>query len=309
LNSKPRPRSLFKQRRLPSEFQHGSGHCLQTAHFLYLSYEDHVDEVTRRTQAITRRLNLHLDEAPRYWDLTSKSPPLATISENGIEIQPFWTELRTYLLSISGPKFVVADSTYNLLQFTGAAKINETSVKMSIELLNRLCHETDTTLLMLWHPSQSGQERGDASGWSVAWHNTPRARLSLAADKDHDGVIELKVEKRNNGPKGKPITLHWSDGALLPLSETASEEQSSLFLEGCIKVAKMAADNDAPIQKQRRLDGWMIGEIERAAGRKPSDRDVKEELARAIMLGRLRYQRGHGKQTAGYFPIEQSKVT
>ena len=71
----------------------------------------------------------------------------------------------------------------------------------------------------------------------------------------------------------------------------------------------MAADNDAPIQKQRRLDGWMIGEIERAAGRKPSDRDVKEELARAIMLGRLRYQRGHGKQTAGYFPIEQSKVT
>jgi hypothetical protein len=27
LNSKPRPRSLFKQRRLPSEFQHGSGHC------------------------------------------------------------------------------------------------------------------------------------------------------------------------------------------------------------------------------------------------------------------------------------------
>jgi len=26
LNSTPRPRSLFRQRRLPSEFQHGSGH-------------------------------------------------------------------------------------------------------------------------------------------------------------------------------------------------------------------------------------------------------------------------------------------
>jgi hypothetical protein len=48
----------------------------------------------------------------------------------------------------------------------------------------------------------------------------------------------------------------------------------------------------------------MTDEIEKIAGRRPSDRDVKEELARATMLGRLRYQKGYGKLTAGYFPSD-----
>jgi RecA-family ATPase len=88
------------------------------------------------------------------------------------------------LQSVRGHKFVAIDSCYNALRFVGQAKINETSVMAAIRLLQRLCEETNSTLLVLWHPSQAGQERGDASGWSVAWHNAPRARLSLSLVKN-----------------------------------------------------------------------------------------------------------------------------
>jgi hypothetical protein len=65
----------------------------------------------------------------------------------------------------------------------------------------------------------------------------------------------------------------------------------------------MTGENEAPIQKQRKVNKWQLDEIERLAGRRPTEREVKEELARAVPLGRLRYMKGYGKQMAGYFPL------
>ena len=71
----------------------------------------------------------------------------------------------------------------------------------------------------------------------MAWHNAPRARLSITPVKDTDDTFELKVEKRNHGAKGKPITLYWSDGVLLPRAETDTAEQNARFTEACVRVA------------------------------------------------------------------------
>jgi RecA-family ATPase len=208
------------------------------------------------------------------------------------------------LRSIPGHKFVVADSCYNVLRFVGQAKINETAVKAALNLLDHLCAVTNSTMLYLWHPSQAGIERGDASGWSVAWNNTPRARLSISRDRKSRDAFDLKVEKRNNGPTGDTITLHWHDGVLLPRSDLDTTEQSALLYEACISVALLSAENGSPITKQRNLFSWQLDEIERAAGRAPSQSEVKEQLALAVSRGRLRYLKGYGKQQAGYFPRE-----
>jgi RecA-family ATPase len=281
------------------------GRSVKQVPYVYVGYEDHPDEVTRRSQAIARRLKLPLDRTGQVWELAGKDAPLAIVNENGaIDYQPFWKVLYTSLRAIPGHKFVVLDSTYNAVRFAGAAKINEGAVMNGIALLQHLCDTTDSTVLALWHPSVAGQERGDASGWSVAWHNAPRARLSLTAIKDSDSTYELKVEKRNHGAKGKPLTLHWSDGALLPLSQAADAETAALFRETCIRIALQAAEKGTPIIRQRHLYDWQVDEIERAIGRRPTQREVKEVLSQAVGPGGLRYLKGHGKQMAGYFAFD-----
>jgi Bifunctional DNA primase/polymerase, N-terminal/AAA domain len=285
------------------------GRAVERSRFVYVSYEDHADEVARRAQAIARRLTLAPNSAGQFWDLSGKDAPLAIVQESGeCETRPFWDALREHLTGDAGHKFVVIDSTYNALRFAGAAKINEGAVMAGIGLLQRLCDECDCTLLVLWHPSQAGQERGDASGWSVAWHNAPRARLSITPVKDVEDAYDLKVEKRNHGAKGKPITLHWSDGVLLPRTETATSEQAAQLHAAVVRVATDAAEAGAPIQQQRRLLKWQLDEIERAIGRRPSEREVKEELAASLPRGDLRYVKGTQRRTAGFYPPDQDKA-
>lgn len=286
------------------------GRTVESATFVYLSAEDHADEVARRAQTIARRLELPRDGAGKFWDRVGKVSALATLSEGGgCELTPFYSELSECLTSIEGHKFVVLDSTYNFVCFQGKGKIDEGAVNAFIVLLQRLCNETNSTLLVLWHPSQSGQERGDASGWSVAWHNAPRARLSVTPAKDTEDAFELRVEKRNHGPKGKPLALYWSDGVLLPRGETDAAEQNVRFMVACERIAKVAAEQGAPIQKQRRLNKWMLDEIEQAVGYRPSQRDVKEALALALRERRLRYVSGGNRQSAGYYPFDLNQAT
>ena len=279
------------------------GRSVECARFVYVSYEDHADEVARRAQAITRRLSLDLNREGLFWDLCGRNAPLAIVQENGdCETQPYWDKLRSQLTAIPKHKFLVIDSCYNALRFVAAAKINEGAVMAGIGLLQRLCDETNSTLLVLWHPSQAGQERGDASGWSVARHNAPRARLSLSIVKDVEDAFELKVEKRNHGPKGKPLTLHWADGVLLPRTETDTWEQGALFMRAVVRVAILSAEHGVPIQQQKKIVKWQVDEIEKVIGRRPNEHEIKDAFAAALPRGELRYLKGTMRRMAGYYP-------
>lgn len=280
----------------------------EPATFVYVSYEDSADEVARRVQKIAKRLNLPADIGGRYFDKAGQFDPLAVISESeDPELRPFWTELHDALAAIPGHKFVVLDGTYNALHFRGAAKINEAAVYGAIALLQRLADETDSSIVALWHPSVAGQERGDASGWSVAWNNAPRARLSLVAGKSED-TYELRVEKRNHGPKGQPLTLHFDNGALLPRSEIAQADHETRFLEACVAAAIQAAETDQPIQKQRTPAKWVFDEVEKACGFRPNKTELKDALARAMLGGRLRYVSGNKDRMAGYYPMDHARA-
>jgi Bifunctional DNA primase/polymerase, N-terminal/AAA domain len=285
------------------------GRTTTRSRFVYLSCEDHADEVARRTQAITARLKLPTDSAGQFLDMTAEDATLAVVRDSG-ECVPTegFARLHAWLRSMAGHKFVVLDSTYNVLRFEGSAKINEGGVKAAIALLQRICDEADATLLVLWHPSQSGQDRGDASGWSVAWHNAPRARLSISAVKEDGDAFTLKVEKRNHGAKGAPITLHWSLGALLPRADLDVALQAQTFRSACILAAVEAAQTSQAIQRQRRPPGWVFDDIERACGRKPTLRELQEELARALRDQDLRYLSGSKDRVAGYYPFDEDRA-
>ena len=280
------------------------GRPIEPATFVYLSYEDPVDEVTRRVHAIADRLKLPAEGALQYFDLAGRDAPLVTVKENGdVTETPHGAWFREHLKSLGGDKYVVLDGTYNAFRFVGKAKINEGAVMAAITWLHHLCAETESTIIPLWHPSQAGQERGDASGWSVAWHNAPRARLSLTPVRDTDGAFELKTEKRNHGPKGPSLTLHFDAGILSPWGGP-TDEGEDVLKRAVARVAISAATHHAPINKREHLRGWQMGEIEKSIGRRPTQKQAKEALAACLPAGLLHYVNFSRHKAAGYYPPE-----
>ena len=286
--------------------------------FWYLDYENGSNETVRRLHKLRYGLNLPAVQG-RYFDYKTPAkentgaipdyetaPCLATVTDEAVTPGDLYYQLYDALRATPGHKFVVLDSTYNVLRFTSQAKINEAAVKAALNLLDHLCAATDSTILYLWHPSRAGMERGDASGWSVAWENTPRARLSISRVEDSKDAFTLKVEKRNNGPTGEQITLHWNDGTLLPVKEIA--DSAKVLMEACVELAVQAAQSGLPIKQQPRISYAHLSQLERVLGFRPTDREVKEQLANALLAKRLRYVKGQSHNIAGYYPFETDPV-
>ena len=283
------------------------GQAVEQCTLVYLSSEDHAYEVARRAQKIAHRLGLPEGDGI-YCDRQGQDSALVRYTDDGKHvIQPFHLRLTGSLKAISGHKFVVLDSCYDYVRFAGKTKIDEGAVNHFVKvILQGICDECDATLLVIWHPSQAGQDRDTADGWSVAWHNAPRARLSISAVKDSDDAFELKVVKRNHGAKGKPITLYWSDGALLPASDVDVAEQGKRFQDACVKAAMVAAEQGCPLQKQTRPYPWVFDDIELAAGFRPRPQEIKNALFLAVRNGTLRYVNSTRHRTAGFYPKDRA---
>lgn len=148
---------------------------------IYICAEDDEAEIIRRMHKLAQRLDVHPDavrETTGYLDRTNRNNALVRMRESGdYELTPFYNQLGDYVTGLPGHKFVVLDSCYDFVRFEGSAKVNEDAVNVFVKVvLGGFCRDTNSTLLVTWHPSYAGQERGDGSGWSVAWHNAPRVR-------------------------------------------------------------------------------------------------------------------------------------
>lgn len=273
--------------------------------FVYYSYEDGRDEVTRRVQAIAQRLNIERAEF-RYVDMQGfpEPTPWLHVNEAGqITVTDFGADQVAFLKAIPGHKFVGLDGLYNAVKFERAGKSLEDPVLAVHDWLEALCGQADATVAYLFHPTYAGQARGDASGFSIAFHNRPRVRIMLATDDDNDDTITLSMPKRNQGPKAKPLTLHWAGGALLP-NEASGEEVELKLRAAVIEAAVKAAGSGAPLQKQANPPTWVFQEIERRIGRRPSKKEIKTELDGALRDRQLRYRQGTRHHPAGYYPWE-----
>jgi hypothetical protein len=284
---------------------------VERATFVHVSYENGVDEDSRRHHTLLRRLEIATEALHDYVACDWKGRgPLLDISEAGeIAPTPLWGALEKRLLAIAGHKFIVFDSAYNVFSFRGNAKINETAVQRSIDWLDNQMARLDATGLMLMHPSTAGIARGDNSGWSVAWTNRPRVRLSFKPVDGRDDIVELSVPKRNNGPKGRPIMLHWHDGLLTP--DVDATEQRAIY-KAVIEIAKAAANGGRMLKKgttakQSGVDHATVDAVEHWCGIRVGLSEIHRMLARAEHDGFLVYQEYNKNQRgedarAGYRP-------
>lgn len=281
------------------------GRQVERARFVHVSYEDGADEDARRQNTLIRRLGLAHDalDDTVYCGWKGRGP-LVVVNEDGVVVPtPLWSAFEAKMQTIPGHKFIVFDSSYNVFGFKGNAKISETAVQCAIDWLDNQMIALDASGLMLTHPSQAGLARGDNSGWSVAWVNRPRVRLKTTAT-DRENTVELAVTKRNHTVKAKPLTLHWSDGLMLP---DGDEDQEQAVYEACVQVATNACNGGIPITRGRQQNLATYREaVEQECGVRPSARELRRQLEVACMRGRLVYRpydnskRGD-EARAGYF--------
>jgi hypothetical protein len=277
-----------------------------TATLVYCAAEDDANELARRTQAISTALGL---KSPSQGILVARKgadSALVVMQENAhVEIRPFYHQLVSRLRSIPGHKVAVLDSAYDFVRFAGKAKIDEDVVNYFIKVfLQSICDQCDATLLIPWHPSQAGSGRDTMDGWSVAWHNAPRARLAISAVDGADDTYELKAVKRNHGPKGQPITLKFVKGALLPLDTVPDDGKAAALRCVCVKLALEAAGHNVPLNRVKHPPDLVFKEAEKVLGRRPKKQEVKNALEEAVRAGELRYVDSTQHRVAGFYPPE-----
>lgn len=280
------------------------GRQTQKATGIYISCEDHPNEFRRRAKQIAAKLKLPVGTW-EWRDMTGVPVPLAIVSETGIEETAELERLKEKLNSINGHKLVILDSTYDVLMFTGNAKVNEASVMAGIGLLSSICRDTNSTIITLWHPSQAGAERGDASGWSVAWRNKPRAIMLLEKMKDAE-AWRLFVKKRNNAPCNPDHvmhTLHYDAGALVPMTDVAHDAHAAKVGDTILSVAILAADRGQAVSRTKAPPTWFPDEVELRCGTRPATAEIRDVLARAQRDGFLRYGSGPKDCPVGYYPL------
>jgi RecA-family ATPase len=193
-------------------------HLTKHVKCLGLFCEDEASELHRRLAAILKHYGREFGDLENLELLDRVDQPNWLMEwgatwESGNE-SAFYYQLEK-LVKDRGVQLLVIDSLYNV--FTGS-KLEERHAWEFMSALGRLSRMMDGTVLLTFHPSQSGMNTGDGSFGSVGWHNSCRSRLFFIAPRGEDGdedrdVRELRSMKANLGPRAETMKLKWKDGA------------------------------------------------------------------------------------------------
>ena len=213
--------------------------------------EDDIEELHRRQFAIEQGYTISPMrsgmENVYLWSRVGFNNILVSYDIKGLPIEtPFYKKLQNAVEELQ-PELLIIDTAADV--FSGD-EINRSEVNFFIKaVLGSFCTNFGVTVLLLAHPSISGEERGYSG--STAWNNSVRNRLYLQKGTSQDTMRVLTRLKSNYTTAGEDekIELYIHNGALLTLDKLPEENQkevSSEVLKNRIKdlIAVAAADNE-----------------------------------------------------------------
>ena len=124
------------------------------------------------------------------------------------------------ILTEHQPALVIADNASDTYE---GNENDRAQVRGFVRSLAALCRQVESrpAIVLLAHtPKAAVGGRGESYSGSTAWHNSARARLSLAPDKDDASRAVLTLDKLNLAPMdAEPLRLARALGGVLVLDE------------------------------------------------------------------------------------------
>ena len=217
------------------------------------------------------------------------------------------TPLRAMVLAeIGQPVFLVLDTVSDI------AALDETK-RLAVntfckQVLGSLCRDYGATVAVNAHPSKAAMADGSGYAGSTAWNNSVRNRDDPGASKTRTAPAVCCVWRSPTTRNNAELELHLVDGVFWLRDQGDAAELNDRMMAACVAAALAAAEQGTPVQMQRRPPKWVFDEIEKAVGRRPTVRELREVLAYAQRAGRIRFASGTSKRVAGYYPWDQQRA-
>jgi hypothetical protein len=202
------------------------GRRVERCRSLALFCEDDPDELHRRQDRINRALGCGFSDlgSMRWISGSGADNAFCGFDQRGsMTIFPRFYEIERAALA-HGARLIVLDNAADLY---GGNENDRGQVRRFVNLLAGLGLRCEAAVLLLAHPSRAGLASGAIDGGSTAWHNSVRARWTLAPEAAEDGApsdgLILSRPKANYAPAtDSAMRLRWADGVLAPADAPAS---------------------------------------------------------------------------------------
>ncbi len=190
---------------------------------LVIAAEDDHDECWQRQLDICGRFGIddpsEIEGLMIVPDFGAADMTLARVEPSGKITTTVLFEALRQTIAERRPGLTVLDNAAILFAINECDRMQ---VTRCIGLLRSLCHEFETTILLLAHNNKTG----DFSG-STAWENAVRSRLSMARDVDDPTIVTLRRPKANYAGIGE-TTMRWCQGSFRSLDEDVMTEGERL---------------------------------------------------------------------------------
>ncbi len=189
---------------------------------LALFAEDPEDEVWRRQMGIGQHYDidpgdlddvdmLTLDDVdnPTLWVSTARDP--------AGHPTPLWLDMVAYMRE-RGHQLLILDNVNAI--FGGNSNYPE-HVRPFLQVLNQTARDINGLVLLIQHPSASGEQDGYAQAGARTWRNTVRAQIIMDTTKEENDEEPsderlIRAGKSNYGRRAAPIRIEWKDGVFVP---------------------------------------------------------------------------------------------
>lgn len=212
--------------------------------------EDNDEELHRRIHDIRKAPEMEfLDDIDqtdvRLWARVGLNNDIARQSKDGNDIVEgtFRPELEEQLASMpKGQKLLILDTLSDV--YLGDENVREKVNKFVKTHLSSLAIKYNLTILILAHPSRSGQ-KGDMLSGSTAWENAVRNRLAFVPHETVADIMVLKRMKSNYAKRGEEIYLNWDAGRFKTVA--TEQHKTAGFVSDIMMIYTNIKVNDMPL--------------------------------------------------------------